>query len=101
MLFADRRGVAGRARTTRSGAVVFPVVGGEQTLRELVAEFKTTGPEYRRTVQTTLQASYTNHYRRGLIRAAGGAGVPLEQHHPPAGASTPWTLIGRYAGGAA
>jgi hypothetical protein len=49
-------------------AVVFPaVVEGEQTLRELVHEFKTTGPVYRRTVQTTLRASYTGHYRRGLI----------------------------------
>jgi hypothetical protein len=49
-------------------AVVFPAVsGGEQTLRELVHEYKTKGPVYRRTVQTTLKASYTNHYRRGLI----------------------------------
>ncbi|ETA03430.1 transposase, TnpA family [Frankia sp. CcI6] len=48
--------------------VVFPAVaGGEQTLRELVAEFKTKGPVYRRTVRTTLKASYSNHYRRGLI----------------------------------
>ncbi|PRX41754.1 uncharacterized protein DUF4158 [Nonomuraea fuscirosea] len=48
--------------------VVFPAVrGGEQTLRELVHEFKTKGPVYRRTVQTTLKASYTNHYQRGLI----------------------------------
>ena len=48
--------------------VVFPAVaGGEQTLRELVHEFKTRGPVYRRTVQTTLRASYTGHYRRGLI----------------------------------
>lgn len=48
--------------------VVFPAVsGGEQTLRELVQEFKTKGPVYRRTVQTTLRASYTGHYRRGLI----------------------------------
>ncbi|WP_433235144.1 hypothetical protein ACQPYK_24805 [Streptosporangium sp. CA-135522] len=30
-------------------------------------EFKTKGPVYRRTVQTTLKASYTDHYRRGLI----------------------------------
>ncbi|MEX0657874.1 MAG: Tn3 family transposase, partial [Egibacteraceae bacterium] len=49
--------------------VVFPAVsGGERTLRELVAEFKASGPTYRRTVQTTLKASYTSHYRRGLIR---------------------------------
>ena len=30
-------------------------------------EFKTSGSTYRRTVQTTLRASYTNHCRRGLI----------------------------------
>jgi hypothetical protein len=48
--------------------VVYPAVaGGEQTLRELVHEFKTKGPVYRRTVQTTLKASYSNHYRRGLV----------------------------------
>ncbi|GAA2128885.1 DUF4158 domain-containing protein [Actinomadura napierensis] len=48
--------------------VVFPaVVGGEQTLRELVHGYKTKGPVYRRTVQTTLKASYTGHYRHGLI----------------------------------
>ena len=48
--------------------VVFPAVaGGEATLRELVHEFKTKGPLYRRTVQTTLRASYTGHYRRGLV----------------------------------
>jgi hypothetical protein len=45
--------------------VVFPVVG-ERTLQELVAEYKSSG--YRRTVQRKLKASYTNHYRRGLIR---------------------------------
>jgi hypothetical protein len=48
--------------------VVYPAVrGGEQTLKELVHEYKTKGPVYRRTVQTTLKASYTNHYRSGLI----------------------------------
>ncbi|CAM5563104.1 hypothetical protein BOQ63_007165 (plasmid) [Streptomyces viridifaciens] len=41
--------------------VVFPAVrGGEQTLKELVHEYRTKGPVYRRTVQTTLKASYTN-----------------------------------------
>ncbi|WP_405576426.1 hypothetical protein [Streptomyces sp. NBC_01092] len=49
--------------------VVYPAVsGGEQTLRELVHECKTRGPVYRRTVQTTLKASYTNHCQRGLIK---------------------------------
>jgi hypothetical protein len=48
--------------------VVYPAVtGGEQTRRELVHEFRTKGPVYRRTVRTTLRASYTNHYRRALI----------------------------------
>jgi len=46
--------------------VIFPVVG-EGTLRDLIAEYKSSGPTYRRTVQTKLKASYTNHYRRGLI----------------------------------
>ncbi|MFV2175646.1 hypothetical protein ACFHW2_31645 [Actinomadura sp. LOL_016] len=45
----------------------FPAVTGGQTLKNLVHEFKTKGPAYRTTVQTTLRASYTNHYRRGLI----------------------------------
>lgn len=47
--------------------VVFPVVG-EDNLRNLVAEYKSSGPAYRRTVQTTYRASYTNHYRAGLIK---------------------------------
>lgn len=52
--------------------VVFGSVrGGEQTLKELVHEYGTKGPVYRRTVQTTLKASYTNHYRRGLIELLG------------------------------
>ncbi|MFE2424847.1 Tn3 family transposase [Streptomyces hokutonensis] len=52
--------------------VVYSAVrGGEQTLRELVHEYRTKGPVYRRTVQTTLRASYTHHYRRGLIELLG------------------------------
>jgi len=52
--------------------VVYPAVaGGEQTLQDLVREFKTSGSTYRRAVQTTLRASYTNHYRRGLIALLG------------------------------
>src|SRR5512135_2361547 len=48
--------------------VVFPAVGGEQTLLDLVAEYKSSGPTYRRTVQTKLKASYSHHYRRGRVR---------------------------------
>jgi hypothetical protein len=48
--------------------VIFPsVAGGEQTFRDLAAEQQSTGPVYRRTVQTKLRLSYTKHYRRGLI----------------------------------
>ena len=56
----------------REREVVYPAVrGGEATLRELVREYKTHGPAYRRTVQTTLKASYTGHYRAGLIELLG------------------------------
>ena len=47
--------------------VVFPVIG-EDNLRNLVAEYKSSGSTYRRTVQTTYRASYSGHYRKGLIR---------------------------------
>lgn len=47
--------------------VVFPVIG-EANLRNLVAEYKSSGSTYRRTVQTTYRASYSGHYRKGLIR---------------------------------
>ena len=43
--------------------VVFPVVG-EETLRDLVKEWKATGPTYRTTLRTTIRNSYKGHYRR-------------------------------------
>ena len=43
--------------------VVFPVAG-EQTLRDLVKEGKTTGPAYRTTLRTVIRNSYKGHYRR-------------------------------------
>ena len=46
-------------------AVIYPAVG-EQVLRDLVREFRSTGPAYRFHVQTYLRASYSNHYRRML-----------------------------------
>lgn len=45
--------------------VIFPVVD-EQTLRDLVKEFKSTGPMYRSVVHTVMRASYSGHYRRML-----------------------------------
>ncbi|MFF1834792.1 Tn3 family transposase [Streptomyces sp. NPDC058231] len=77
--------------------VVFPAVsGGEATLRELVHEFKTRGPVYRRTVQTTLKASYTNHYRRGLIKLLDVLEFRSSNHaHRPVIESL--ALVARYA----
>jgi hypothetical protein len=43
--------------------VVFPVVS-EQTLRDLVKEWKSTGPTYRTTLRTVIRNSYKGHYRR-------------------------------------
>ena len=40
--------------------VVFPVVG-EETLRDLVKEWKATGPTYRTTLRTTIRNSYKGH----------------------------------------
>jgi TnpA family transposase len=48
--------------------VVFPVAGGEQTLRDVVAEYKANGPEFRRNVQVKLRSSYSHHYRVGMVR---------------------------------
>ncbi|MGH3821654.1 MAG: DUF4158 domain-containing protein [Pseudonocardiaceae bacterium] len=49
---------------------VFPVAP-QAVLADLVAEFKSSGPTYQRTVKATLKGSYTNHYRTGLIKLLG------------------------------
>jgi hypothetical protein len=43
--------------------VLYPVVS-EQTLRDLVREFKAQGETYRRQVYTVMRTSYSHHYRR-------------------------------------
>ncbi len=43
--------------------VVFPVVS-EATLRDLVKEWKATGPAFRNTLRTFIRGSYQSHYRR-------------------------------------
>ena len=43
--------------------VVFPVVN-EATLRDLVREWKATGPTYRTTLRTVIRTAYRAHYRR-------------------------------------
>lgn len=43
--------------------VVYPVVS-EETLRDLVKEWKATGPTYSITLRTMIRNSYKGHYRR-------------------------------------
>ncbi|GAA1102776.1 MULTISPECIES: hypothetical protein [Pseudonocardia] len=69
--------------------------GGEQTLRELVHEYKTKGPVYQHTVRTTLRASYTNHHRRGLIRLLDVLEFRSSNTHRPV--LDALELIGRHA----
>ena len=45
--------------------VIFPVIS-EATLRDLVKEWKATGPFYRAHVQTVMRRAYRSHYRRML-----------------------------------
>ncbi len=45
--------------------VVFPVVS-EQTLRDLVKEYKASGPAYQHQVQKAMRGPYSKHYRRML-----------------------------------
>ncbi len=47
--------------------VVYPVAS-EATLRDLVREFKATGPAYRQQLQTVMRSAYRSHYRAMLIR---------------------------------
>ena len=71
--------------------VVFPVVS-EATLRDIVKEWKATGPFYRAHVQTVMRRSYRSHYRRMLPATPGDPGVSLEQRHasaPHPGARAP------------
>jgi hypothetical protein len=64
--------------------VLFPVVD-EQTLADLVKEFKATGPAYRQQVSTVMRASYSHHYRRVMPTGLASAGVPLQQRDASAG----------------
>ncbi|MGV9865705.1 DUF4158 domain-containing protein [Rhodococcus koreensis] len=75
---------------------VFPVAP-QAMLRDLVAEFKSSGPTYQRTVKATLRASYTNHYRAGLIKLLSVLEFRSNNtvHRPVLDALT---LIDKYAG---
>ena len=45
--------------------VLYPVVG-EQTLRDLVAEYTASGPRFRHRVQTRMRTTYRAYYRRAI-----------------------------------
>jgi hypothetical protein len=50
--------------------VIYPVVS-EQKLRDLVKEFKSTGPAYRKQVQTVMRNSWRSHHRRRHVNPYG------------------------------
>nr|WP_159850059.1 DUF4158 domain-containing protein [Nocardia sp. CY41] len=72
-------------------------VASQTVLRDLVAEFKSSGPTYQRTVKATLRSSYTNHYRAGLIKLLSVLEFQSNNttHRPVLDALE---LIGKYAG---
>jgi hypothetical protein len=47
--------------------VVYPIAN-ESTLRDLVREFKATGPAYRQQLHTVMRSAYRSHYRAMLVR---------------------------------
>jgi len=76
--------------------VVFPVVG-EQTLRDLVQEWKTTGPTDRTTLRTVIRNSYKGHYRRMVPQILRTLDFRSNnRHHPPVIQAL--DLLKRYAG---
>ena len=50
--------------------VVYPIVP-EQTLRDLIKEWRASGPAYQQKVTLTMRDSYRSHYRRMLPRRLG------------------------------
>ena len=43
--------------------VIYPEVK-EQTFKDIVNEFRNTGPAYKQKIYTVMRSSYGNHYRR-------------------------------------
>jgi TnpA family transposase len=48
--------------------VVYPAAGGLGVILDLLHEYRAKGPTYRQARQRSFKASYTNHYRSGLIQ---------------------------------
>lgn len=76
--------------------VVFPVVS-EEKLRDLVKEWKATGPTYRTTLRTVIRNSYKGHYRRMVPQVLNVLNFRSnnERHRPVIEALD---LVKRYAG---
>ena len=76
--------------------VIYPVVG-EQTLRDLVKEYRASGRSYREKVHTVMRGSYSHHYRRMVPQLL--SVLPFEsnndQHQPVIEALD---LVQQYAG---
>ena len=75
---------------------MFPVVS-EETLRNLVKEWKATGPAYRTTLRTVIRNSYKSHYRRMVPQVLQVLNFRSnnERHRP---AIQALDLVKRYAG---
>ena len=67
ILFRIAAAASRRPEGTVEG-VVYPAADGLEVLLDLVREFELKGPAYRQARQRSFKASYTNHYRAGLIR---------------------------------
>lgn len=67
ILFSIAAAAAGKAQGIVE-EVVYPDAGGLEVLLDLVREFESKGPTYRQARQRSFKASYTNHYRAGLIQ---------------------------------
>ncbi|MFE2471196.1 DUF4158 domain-containing protein [Streptomyces mirabilis] len=64
--------------------VIYPAVGGEKTLKDLVAEMKATNAEFACSKREVFKSSYSNHYRSELMKLLGVLGFcsSNDQHKP-------------------
>jgi hypothetical protein len=76
--------------------VIYPVVG-EQTLRDLVQEYRASGRSYREKVHTVMRGSYSHHYRRMVPKLLSVLSFQSnnDQHQPVIAALD---LVKQYAG---
>lgn len=63
--------------------VIYPAAGGVEVLLELLHEYKATGTTYQRSRRMEFKASYSGHYRRGLIKLIGMLEFRSTNEHQP------------------